>query len=188
MPTLACGSDPVRLGVVQEDGRGGSSRSTGRHDLWIRDVVSGAAARTGHLPVCGAALLRFFRYTDMALGIARCFGINLTQNFNNPYAARSIAEFWRRWHISFSRWIFDYIFNPLQFALRDLRVAATVIALIVTFVVSGVWHGVGWTFLIWGLLHGIYMCVSISTRSVRKRWHARIWRGRQGSGGPGRFW
>ena len=72
----------------------------------------------------------FSGYTDMALGLARFFGIHLTQNFNNPYAASSIVEFWRRWHISFSRWIFDYLFNPLQFTLRDRRTAGTVIGLI----------------------------------------------------------
>jgi alginate O-acetyltransferase complex protein AlgI len=120
----------------------------------------------------------FSGYTDMALGVARCFGIRLTQNFNNPYAARSIVEFWRRWHISFSRWIFDYLFNPLQFALRDLRTAGTAIGLIVTFAISGIWHGVGWTFLVWGLIHGVYMSISILTRSVRKRWHNRLWRDR----------
>jgi alginate O-acetyltransferase complex protein AlgI len=124
----------------------------------------------------------FSGYTDMALGIARCFGIRLTQNFNNPYAARSVVEFWRRWHISFSRWIFDYVFNPLQLALRDLRTAGVAVGLIVTFLVSGIWHGVGWTFVIWGLMHGLYMSVSVSTRAHRKRWHDRLWRGRPGLG------
>jgi D-alanyl-lipoteichoic acid acyltransferase DltB (MBOAT superfamily) len=120
----------------------------------------------------------FSGYTDMALGIARCFGIRLTQNFNNPYASRSIAEFWRRWHISFSRWILDYIFKPLQYALRDLGAAGSAIALIVTFLISGIWHGVGWTFVVWGLIHGVYMSVSIFTRSVRMALHDRVWRGR----------
>jgi D-alanyl-lipoteichoic acid acyltransferase DltB (MBOAT superfamily) len=124
----------------------------------------------------------FSGYTDMALGVARCFGIRLTQNFNNPYAARSIVEFWRRWHISFSRWIFDYLFNPLQFALRDLRTTGVVIGLIVTFAVTGIWHGVGWTFVVWGLIHGGYMSVSISTRTVRKKWHHRLWHDRPGVG------
>jgi D-alanyl-lipoteichoic acid acyltransferase DltB (MBOAT superfamily) len=118
----------------------------------------------------------------MALGVARCFGIGLTQNFNNPYAARSIVEFWRRWHISFSRWIFDYIFNPLQFGLRHLRTTGVAIALIVTFAISGIWHGVGWTFLVWGLIHGFYMCVSIYTQSVRKRWRDRLWHDRPALG------
>jgi D-alanyl-lipoteichoic acid acyltransferase DltB (MBOAT superfamily) len=120
----------------------------------------------------------FSGYTDMALGIARCFGINLTRNFDNPYGARSIVEFWRRWHISFSRWVFDYIFNPLQLVLRDLRTTGVVIAVIATFAISGIWHGVGATFLVWGMIHALYMSVSITTRAVRKRWHERIWRGR----------
>jgi D-alanyl-lipoteichoic acid acyltransferase DltB (MBOAT superfamily) len=120
----------------------------------------------------------FSGYTDMALGIGRCFGIRLTQNFNNPYAARSIAEFWRRWHISFSRWILDYIFKPLQFALRDWGTAGSAIALIFTFLISGIWHGVGWTFVVWGLIHGVYMSFSIYTRAVRKAVSNRVWRGR----------
>jgi D-alanyl-lipoteichoic acid acyltransferase DltB (MBOAT superfamily) len=124
----------------------------------------------------------FSGYTDMALGVARFFGIGLTQNFNNPYAARSVVEFWRRWHISFSRWIFDYIFKPLQFALRDLRTAGVAVALTVTFLMSGIWHGVGWTFFVWGMMHGVYMSVSISTRSVRNRWHDRLFRGRPALG------
>jgi alginate O-acetyltransferase complex protein AlgI len=120
----------------------------------------------------------FSGYTDMALGVARCFGIRLTPNFENPYGARSIVEFWRRWHISFSRWIFDYVFNPLQLALRDLGTAGLIVGLVVTFLVSGIWHGLGWTFVVWGLMHGVYMSASISTRAIRKRWHDRLWRNR----------
>jgi alginate O-acetyltransferase complex protein AlgI len=117
----------------------------------------------------------FSGYTDMARGVARCFGVGLAQNFDNPYGSRSVVEFWRRWHISFSRWIFDYLFNPLQFALRDLGTPGIVIALIVTFAVSGLWHGHGWTFIVWGLVHGVYMSVSLCTRSIRSRWHDRLW-------------
>jgi alginate O-acetyltransferase complex protein AlgI len=117
----------------------------------------------------------FSGYTDMALGVGRCFGIRLTQNFNNPYGARSIAEFWRRWHMSFSRWIFDYIFKPVQFALRGLGMAGSAIALIFTFLISGIWHGVGWTFVVWGLIHGIYMSCSIYSQPIRKAWRTRVW-------------
>jgi D-alanyl-lipoteichoic acid acyltransferase DltB (MBOAT superfamily) len=97
----------------------------------------------------------FSGYTDMALGIARCFNIRLTQNFNVPYAASSIAEFWRRWHISFSSWILDYIFKPLQMRWRDRKTWGTPLALMVTFLVSGIWHGAGWNYLVWGGLHGV---------------------------------
>ena len=92
----------------------------------------------------------FSGYTDIALGTARTFGINLTQNFNSPYSAKNIADFWRRWHISFSRWILDYIFMPLNVELRNLNRYGTAIALIITFLVSGIWHGASINFIIWG--------------------------------------
>jgi D-alanyl-lipoteichoic acid acyltransferase DltB (MBOAT superfamily) len=111
----------------------------------------------------------FSGYTDMALGSARLFGIRLTQNFRAPYLAVSIADFWRRWHISFSRWILDYIFKPLQMSFRDGGTAGTALALVVTFAVCGAWHGVGGTFLLWGLFHGILMAASLWTAPVRKR-------------------
>jgi alginate O-acetyltransferase complex protein AlgI len=115
----------------------------------------------------------FSGYTDMALGTARLFNIRLTQNFNSPYTATSIVDFWRRWHISFSRWILDYIFLPLQIRFRDWRTAGTVLALLVTFLVCGIWHGARWTFVIWGALHGFYMAASVVTEPGRKRLRAR---------------
>lgn len=99
----------------------------------------------------------FYGYTCMALGIARCFNIRLTQNFNSPYTATSIADFWRRWHISFSSWILDYVFKPLQFAFRDRTRWGTPVALMLTFMVSGIWHGASWCFIVWGMLHGMYL-------------------------------
>jgi alginate O-acetyltransferase complex protein AlgI len=97
----------------------------------------------------------FSGYTDMARGVAKLLGFDLVLNFNNPYLADSLADFWRRWHISFSRWILDYIFMPLQMRWRDWGNAATGAALVVTFLVSGIWHGAAWTFVIWGTLHGL---------------------------------
>jgi len=102
----------------------------------------------------------FSGYTDMALGIARVFNIRLTQNFNNPYLSTSIADFWRRWHISFSTWILDYIFKPLQFEFRKWVRWGTPLALIITFLVSGVWHGASWCFIVWGGIHGLYLAGS----------------------------
>ena len=103
----------------------------------------------------------FSAYTDIALGVAKLFGINLTQNFNSPYLADSIPEFWRRWHISFSRWILDYIFKPLQMFMREWKQWGSAAALIITFLLSGVWHGMTWGFIVWGFLHGIYMAASV---------------------------
>jgi len=113
----------------------------------------------------------FSGYTDMARGTGRLFGINLTENFNRPYGATSIADFWRRWHISFSRWILDYIFKPLQMAWRNRGQAGTAAALVVTFLVSGIWHGATWGFVVWGLLHGIYLAASTYYRPYQKKAH-----------------
>jgi D-alanyl-lipoteichoic acid acyltransferase DltB (MBOAT superfamily) len=109
----------------------------------------------------------FSGYTDMALGVARLFNIRLTENFNAPYLATSVADFWRRWHISFSRWILDYIFKPLQIKWRDAKVTGVAAALMVTFVFSGFWHGVALTFVIWGALHGLYMAIAVLLKPWR---------------------
>lgn len=111
----------------------------------------------------------FSAYTDMALGSARLFNIQLTRNFNSPYFATSVADFWRRWHITFSRWILDYIFKPIQLHWRDWGTHSTALALIVTFLISGIWHGAKWGFIIWGLLHGLFLCGSLYWKPHQKR-------------------
>ena len=116
----------------------------------------------------------FSGYTQMALGTAMLFNINLTQNFNRPYLATSIADFWRRWHISFSRWILDYIFKPLQMSWRNLGVTGTALALMVTFLVSGIWHGATWGFVVWGGLHGIYLACSVFWKPWQKILHKKL--------------
>jgi D-alanyl-lipoteichoic acid acyltransferase DltB (MBOAT superfamily) len=115
----------------------------------------------------------FSGYTDMALGSAALFNIRLTQNFRGPYFADSIADFWRRWHISFSRWIFDYLFKPLQMEFRDGKALGTVAALVLTFLASGLWHGAGWGFVVWGLLHGIYLSASVLYQPLRRSFRKR---------------
>lgn len=113
----------------------------------------------------------FSGYTDMALGTARCFNIRLTQNFNSPYLATSIADFWRRWHISFSNWILDYIFKPVQMQLRDWQRWGTPLALMVTFLASGIWHGASWNFIAWGAIHGFYLSVAVLFRQQKRKLH-----------------
>jgi D-alanyl-lipoteichoic acid acyltransferase DltB (MBOAT superfamily) len=114
-------------------------------------------------------LADFSGYTDMALGVARMFNIRLTQNFNSPYLATSVADFWRRWHISFSRWILDYIFKPLQLLWRSAAAAGTAAALLVTFLFSGLWHGATWNFVVWGLLHGTFLASSVLFKPTLNR-------------------
>jgi D-alanyl-lipoteichoic acid acyltransferase DltB (MBOAT superfamily) len=93
----------------------------------------------------------FSGYTDMARGVARMLGFDLVLNFNNPYLSAGLGEFWTRWHISLSTWFRDYVYIPLGGNRRGTL--ATYRNLLITFVVSGIWHGAAWTFIIWGLLH-----------------------------------
>ncbi|MBI2179324.1 MAG: MBOAT family protein [Deltaproteobacteria bacterium] len=99
----------------------------------------------------------FSGYSDMALGTAHAFGFKLPQNFNLPYAACNITEFWRRWHISLSTWLRDYLYIPLGGNRHGT--AATYRNLILTMLLGGLWHGAGWSFVFWGLYHGSLLAV-----------------------------
>lgn len=135
----------------------------------------------------------FSGYTDMALGLARFFGIRLPQNFNSPLRASSIIDFWLRWHMTLTRFLTGYIYNPLVlwltrrrlakgqpgFAARKPTIGAFVSLLavptILTMFISGLWHGAGYGFIIWGLLHGFYITINHAWRVVA----ARLWTDRQ---------
>jgi len=108
----------------------------------------------------------FSGYADIALGAASVLGINLQENFQQPYYARSILDFWRRWHITLYTWLRDYIFYPLTRIFHRSRMGSAVLLSlvlppIVTMLASGLWHGNQWTFIIWGALHGLYMACSV---------------------------
>jgi D-alanyl-lipoteichoic acid acyltransferase DltB (MBOAT superfamily) len=109
----------------------------------------------------------FSGYTDIARGVAKIMGYDLVVNFRQPYFSRSIKEFWQRWHISLSTWFRDYVYYPLG----GSRVSRGIILrnLAVVFLVSGLWHGAAWTFVVWGALHGMYMIIGESTREFRGR-------------------
>lgn len=109
----------------------------------------------------------FSGYSDMAIGIALLMGFKLMDNFDSPYQAKSVAEFWRRWHISLSSWLLEYLFKPLQMSFRNMRIWGNAAALIITFVICGLWHGASWAFLFWGALHGFYMAFGLLTRKPR---------------------
>ncbi len=101
----------------------------------------------------------FSGYSNIARGVSKLFGIELMENFQSPYLSRNIAEFWRRWHISLSAWLRDYLFLPLNLHFRYKKNYGISAAIIITFLICGFWHGAAWTFIIWGLLHGIYLVV-----------------------------
>ena len=97
----------------------------------------------------------FSGYSDMAIGISRMFGIDLPPNFDSPYKAVSIRDFWRRWHISLTRFLTRYVYFPLGGSRHGT--ARTLVNIMAVFAVSGIWHGANWTFVIWGVLHGLLM-------------------------------
>jgi len=101
----------------------------------------------------------FSAYTDMAIGVGKMLGFELPENFNYPYISRSITEFWRRWHISFTTWIKEYIFNPLAIHWRYWGLFGMSISLLITFFVCGLWHGSTWNFVIWGVSQGVFLVV-----------------------------
>jgi D-alanyl-lipoteichoic acid acyltransferase DltB (MBOAT superfamily) len=135
----------------------------------------------------------FSGYTDMALGLARFFGIRLPQNFDSPLRATSIIEFWLRWHMTLTRFLTAYVYNPLTLWLtrrrlakgrpgvggRNTTVGAFVYLLmfptVVTMFISGLWHGAGYGFVVWGLLHGFYLTINHGWRVIK----ARLWADRK---------
>jgi alginate O-acetyltransferase complex protein AlgI len=109
----------------------------------------------------------FSGYSDIAIGAARVLGYRLMTNFDRPYAAASVAEFWRRWHVSLSTWFRDYLYVPLGGSRVPLP--RWCLNILIVFLVSGLWHGASWTFVIWGALHGAYLIASRLTLPLRDR-------------------
>jgi len=153
----------------------------------VAKVFAGRGAYAGSTLLLGAVIFAFqiyadfSGYSDIAIGVGRLFGVDLMRNFAYPYFATSIADFWRRWHISLSSWLRDYLFLPLSYALsrrldRDsylgIRVDRLigVIATPVTFLICGLWHGANWTYVGWGLLYGLYLIPQLfrRKRAVRR--------------------
>jgi alginate O-acetyltransferase complex protein AlgI len=129
--------------------------------------------------------LDFSGYCDMALGLARFFGIKLPVNFNSPLQAKSVIDFWSRWHVTLTRFLTAYLYMPMTLAMsrrrvangkpvlgaRDMGASAFVsllaIPTMLTMLVSGIWHGAGYTFILWGLLHGVLLCINHGWRLIR---------------------
>lgn len=128
--------------------------------------------------------LDFAGYSNMAIGLGRLFGLKLAENFNLPYLAQDLTDFWNRWHISLTHWLRDYIFYPTMRLVRKWGWRSGLLAVsippIVTMLVSGVWHGPGVHYLVWGLYHGVLLALSAATARWRKRISdglAPFWRG-----------
>jgi len=122
----------------------------------------------------------FSGYSDMAVGVSRILGFESMKNFDFPYFSKSITEFWSRWHISLSSWLRDYLFLPLAYAtMRRIKGAKLLaikaetwgyfVGILLTMLLGGLWHGAGWTFVIWGALYGIYQMVAYASKRLRRR-------------------
>jgi alginate O-acetyltransferase complex protein AlgI len=121
-----------------------------------------------------ASLLRPFQlyadlggYSLIAIGTARVLGFNVMCNFNRPFFAITVAEFWRRWHISLIKWLTDYIYTPLTFAFRRQGMSGIVLALMITFLISGIWHSAALTYIVWGLVQGLFLSIEALTLKNR---------------------
>ncbi len=120
------------------------------------DTVGFSEAWVGVLAFSGQIFFDFAGYSICAIGVAACFGFVLTDNFRCPYAARGFSDFWRRWHISLSQWLRDYLYISLGGNRKGKR--RTYVNLSTTMLLGGLWHGASWNFVIWGGLHGFYLC------------------------------
>lgn len=152
--------------------------------VWLADGVAtsatpvfaavAAGGQISFLEAWGGALaytlqlyFDFSGYSDMAIGLSRMFGVILPLNFNSPYQALNIVEFWRRWHMTLSRFLRDYLYIPLGGS--RMGKPRRYVNLLVTMLLGGLWHGAGWTFVIWGGLHGVYLVINHAWEGVRKR-------------------
>lgn len=134
-----------------------------RLQLYIDPVFDGFLQESGSSLLMAAILYSIQLYTDfagyslMAIGAAATLGYNLKQNFHNPYFSIGITDFWHRWHITLAHWLRDYIYIPLGGSRCSKR--RNYANILITFTVSGIWHGANWTFIVWGLLHGLFQVI-----------------------------
>lgn len=155
--------------------------------VWLDQTPSMLHAWAGALAYTFQLYFDFSGYSDMALGVARMFGVRLPMNFNSPLRASSIVEFWNRWHITLTRFLTAYIYTPIVLLLTRSRLAkgkpilrgksttlsamAILVGLptLITMTLSGLWHGAGWQFVFWGVLHGVYLSINQCWRMLRPR-------------------
>ena len=144
--------------------------------VYAQESLDALCAWTGAVCYCLQLYFDFSGYSDMAVGLGLLFGIKLPENFRYPYCADSITDFWRRWHISLSRWFRDYLYIPLGGNRKGtLRTMANKL---LVFLATGLWHGTGWTFVLWGLWHGLLSCLETALhlpQKLKTRWYGHVY-------------
>jgi len=149
-----------------------------RLSLYVNAVYNNAGQHSGKSLALATVFFAFQIYCDfagysnIAIGAARVMGFKLMTNFNRPYFSRSINEFWKRWHISLSTWFKDYLYITL--GGNRVSIPRWYLNLFIVFVISGLWHGANWTFIIWGAVNGFYLVFAIVTEKPRKRFNQLI--------------
>lgn len=144
-----------------------------RLGLYVDTVFADLAGCSGKSLAFATLLYPFQVYADLggysilAIGAARCMGLKIIPNFRRPFFSTSMSELWRRWHMSLITWLTDYIYTPLSFALRSWKVWGIVCALMLTFLISGLWHGAALTFILWGLVQGVYLSMEALLQKKR---------------------
>ena len=108
----------------------------------------------------------FSGYSNIAIGVSKLFGIKLMINFAYPFFSTNIGDFWKKWHISLTTWLMDYVFTPLSFILRKYKRKGLFLSILITFILVGFWHGANWTFIVFGFLQGMYFLPIIVKRSL----------------------
>lgn len=112
----------------------------------------------------------FCGYSEMAIGVGNLLGLKVTENFKRPFFSQNIAEYWRKWHISLTGWLTDYVFMPLNIRFRNMEKWGSIFAIIITFILIGLWHGAAWTFILFGLYHGLlYIPLMLSGSFFKKK-------------------
>ncbi|WP_293872264.1 MBOAT family O-acyltransferase [Flavobacterium sp.] len=111
----------------------------------------------------------FSGYSDMAIGVSKLLGFQVSKNFDFPFFAQSIPEYWRKWHISLTSWLTEYVFTPLSIQFRDYDKLGLIIAIVINFVICGIWHGANWTYVLFGLFHGLFFIPSILNGTMNKK-------------------
>ena len=131
------------------------------------EQINSAAAWISALSFTLQLYFDFSGYSDMAIGIGRMFNVVLPQNFNSPYKALTVTEHWKRWHLTLTRFFTKYVYIPLGGSRRGS--GRTYVNIMVVYLLSGIWHGAGWTFIVWGIMHGVASCASRMFKSLTDR-------------------
>jgi alginate O-acetyltransferase complex protein AlgI len=141
-----------------------------RVGLYVDDVFKNTDSQFGSTLLLASLLQPIRIYADLggysliAMGCAKVIGINIIPNFRRPFFAPTMSELWRRWHISLIKWLTDYVYTPLSFSVRKYGVWGIVTALMLTFIISGVWHGAALGFIVWGAIHGVILSIETLTK------------------------